>query len=136
MTDPLSELKRLKAEYDAALHAYAENRNPSLNSIAGSLYATARERLLDGLHNHLPALLAAAEEAEANRDDADRYRWLRTRVEFGLAGYNGPDHFGNATSAEWCIQSDGIFQGVPVEAPPSLDAAIDAARGATGGETT
>jgi hypothetical protein len=68
-------------------------------------------------HHGKPDGCAACDEIEALRADAERYRWLRDQKIYYGAGDDGMTWAG----MDWCVEVTSM-------APPSLDAAIDAAR--------
>lgn len=59
-------------------------------------------------------------------DDATKYQWLKSKLEFKLQSYNGPDYLPNATWSSWSLKTYGVFEGTNQE-PASIDAAIEAA---------
>lgn len=58
--------------------------------------------------------------------DALRYRFLRSHLQFKLGGYNGPDSLKNATESDWFLETQSIFVGTD-KPPRSIDEAVDAA---------
>lgn len=97
---PLEELERLNAEYSAAVK---EGSHDALG-----LWDMLRDKMME----HADWLLSRARDAERDREDAERYRWLRDKAPHATP----PAPYVSRNCGDECLEG------------PELDAAIDAAR--------